>query len=662
MIWYICIIIAFIFLILTAYNAFNNKQRKLDYAFACLMCAGFFAYIPHYLINYDILNAVLCDVVNLFQIVTLNSNTYETYQPEITNTFWFYLCVLIRGAVHVTSPVLGTVAAYNFICRQFEKWRAKSICRGKESVFVFSSFNERAIKIAESIADNEEVNFKKTAFIFYDVDKINLDLEEKLGYKGVAHINRKMKMDVEISKLPNLNLKKQNVYYFLLEESDENVNIGISLNQYYNNMVKEGELSEDYLTKLHITLFSNNPIEDEEIIDSIPTNLDLRVVNEDRLFVYKLLNDVPLYMADEKKDISVLIVGFGNMGREFLFAALALGQMPDRKIKFNILTENTEKEINYLNCYYPELLENYDILFHETLLDSRKVNDNIREYAADANYIFVCRDSDSVNIKTAVMIRRYFLAYLSEDNNFSNMPIIAVNVKTDEKAEMLKLSQYNLIPFGYESQMYNYNEMVEPELEALAKRVNFAYCESKEENLNEDIKSYYKYERNRKSSIAMALSLKYKLYMLGFDIVKESDCKDDMEKLKEKLSSVNIDAISEAEHRRWMAYLRTEGYSYASAEQAAGFIKSPYSDNLNNKPGQSIYMSMHMDICDMNNITSNTKKFNNLMEEAGFEFRKKDTTSTDRYIIEQIPEILSNREWNKAAKIPEYCIRQIKSE
>ena len=161
----------------------------------------------------------------------------------------------------------------------------------------------------------------------------------------------------------------------------------------------------------------------------------------------------------------------------------------------------------------------------------------------------------------------------------------------------------------------------------------------------------------------MALSLKYKLYMLGFDIVKEIDCKEnDMEKVREILSNVNIDAVSEAEHRRWMAYLRTEGYSHASPKQAAGFIKSPYSNNINNKPGQSIYMTMHMDICDMSEITPNTKKFNNLMEELNLDLRKKDTTNTDRYIIQQIPEIFSNRAWDRVAKIPKYCIRQIKSE
>ncbi|MGN0621030.1 MAG: hypothetical protein ACI4I9_04100 [Porcipelethomonas sp.] len=104
---------------------------------------------------------------------------------------------------------------------------------------------------------------------------------------------------MEISHLPNLNLKKQSVNYLLLEESDENLNIGILLNKYYNQKVDDGSISNDDLLNLHITLFSNQPIEDEEIIDSIPTNIDLRVVNEEKIIVYKLLQDVPLYAVDE---------------------------------------------------------------------------------------------------------------------------------------------------------------------------------------------------------------------------------------------------------------------------------------------------------------------------------------------------------------------------
>ncbi|MGN0620746.1 MAG: hypothetical protein ACI4I9_02660 [Porcipelethomonas sp.] len=642
---------------LTAYNAFNNKRRKLDHAFALLMCAGFFSYIPHYLIQYNLLNAILCDVVNLFQIVTLNSNSYETYQPEISESFWFYLCIMIRGVVHISSPILGTVAAYNFVCKQLEKWRAKHICSGKDTIFVFSSFNEKAIKIAESMADN--INNKKTAFIFYDVDKTDYNLEEKLGYKGIAHISHKMKMDVEISHLPNLNLKKQSVNYLLLEESDENLNIGILLNKYYNQKVDDGSISNDDLLNLHITLFSNQPIEDEEIIDSIPTNIDLRVVNEEKIIVYKLLQDVPLYVVDENKDISVLITGYGKTGREFLFAAIAAGQIPGRKIKFNILAENTEKEIDYLNLYYPEILSNYDIQFHETIFNSTNVTDNISEYAKDANYIFVCGDSDSANIKMAVLIRKYFLSNLSENNDFSNMPVITVNIKSDAKAETIKSSRYGLFPFGYESQLYSYNEIVNPELESLAKRVHFAYCRSNKDCLKENIKSYYTYERNRKSSLALALSLQYKLHSLGFVISKNNNDGDDMELLRQTISEMDLKEISESEHRRWMAYMRTEGYVKASIEKAVGLVNSPFSEKINNKPGQSIYMNMHMDICDIDDITPCTEKYNRIMNELGYDWLKEDTTSKDEVIIRQIPDILSNKDWNEVANIPEYCVKKI---
>lgn len=658
MTWYICLIIALGILVSAGFYAFNNKKRKLDYAFIMLMCAGFFSYFPHYIANYDVFNAILCDIVNLFQIVTLNSNTYETYQPEITNPFWFYLCIWIRGVLHVTSPFLGTVAAYNFIRTQLEKWRAKSICRNKTEIFVFSSYNDKAIRIAESIADNSEINHKKISFIFYDAEKEDSNLEEKLRYKGVANIRRKMKMDAETVYFPGLNLKNQNVYFFLVEDSDENLNKGILLNNSCNDMVRGEKITEKDLTNIHITLLSNHPVQDEKIIDSIATNIDLRVINEERTFVYNLLNDLPLYKASGK-EISVLIVGFGNIGREFLFAALALGQMPGKKIKFNILSENAEDDIEYLNYYYPELISNYNIHFHKTRIDSSQVNENISKYAADANYIVVCRNNDSDNINTAIMLRKYFLASLSKKNDFSNMPFIAVHISKNAKADSIKESNYKLFPFGYENQIYTYSEMVNSELEALAKRVHFAYCNTTKEKIAEDIRDYYKYERNRRASISFALSIKYKLDFLGFELSKEDNGCDDFEMLKECINNCELNDISEAEHRRWMAYMRTEGYTHATAEQAVGFKMSPYSDIISNKNGQSIFMSMHMDICDMDKITPLTKMFNDIMKKYNPEETKKDTTDTDKFIIKKIPEILSNEEWNSEAKLPHYYIRKL---
>lgn len=43
-------------------------------------------------------------------------------------------------------------------------------------------------------------------------------------------------------------------------------------------------------------------------------------------------------------------------------------------------------------------------------------------------------------------------------------------------AKILEKSDYKLNPFGYDSLIYNYNEMIDPEIEAIAKRVHFVYC------------------------------------------------------------------------------------------------------------------------------------------------------------------------------------------
>ena len=45
----------------------------------------------------------------------------------------------------------------------------------------------------------------------------------------------------------------------------------------------------------------------------------------------------------------------------------------------------------------------------------------------------------------------------------------------DKKADLLMQSKYRIHPFGYNEQIYTYDELVNPELESLSKRINFAY-------------------------------------------------------------------------------------------------------------------------------------------------------------------------------------------
>lgn len=632
--WIICTVLSILLLILTIYWICRTGKHQLGVTFWILMLTGFFSYLPTYLEKYDFLNASVCDIVNLMQIVTLNSNTYETYQPQIANTVIFYLCIFVRGCVHMAAPPLFAFATYTFIKKYMEKWKADRIAKNKKKIYVFSTMNEKAQKIALSLAQNAD---KSTAVIFYETSEIDSELEEQLGSKDVSHISHNIKLDVETNKLPFIDLEKCELYFILLNDSDENLELGLRLEEHYRNKI-------GFSNHIHIVAFSENSISDETIIDSINTALDLRVININRTFAYHLMTDKPLYEAVNDKKLSVLISGDSALVKELLFAVLICGQLPDITMKIHIITENVDALSEYLKLYYPEILDtDYQIKISEGIPDNRNYLNMIRSDCMDAGYVILCDKDDSKNVQTAVMLRRFFLI---EDKKFTHKPIIAARIQNIKKADVIRKSKFEIIPFGSDK-IYSYHEIVEPELEALAKRVHFAYCgipeNPDEETCFQALQTYYELEYNRKSSLAMALSIRYKLWQMGFSMQKSDT--PDVTALQNYLDTNNLKKYAEAEHLRWLAYLRTEGNQKMSVEEAEIIAKT--SPELMKKLGTSVYLGMHMDMIPLYDISDATNEINRRCFENKLFAPKKDTTDTDEFILRALPKILGNSNWKK---------------
>lgn len=630
--WILCIVIAIIFLGVTLKYLFNQQKHRMGMAFIMLMCTGFFAYFPYYIAEYDFLNAVICDIVNLMQIVTLNSNSYETSQPDIANPIVFYAVIIIRGAVHLASPMVFAAATYTFITEKLENWNTNRVIRKKKKIYVFSFYNEKTQKIAMSIAQKHS---DSTSLIFYETERISDDLRGVLGKNGVAHISHKMRLDVQTQKLPKVDLEKSELYFILLNNSDENIDLGLELESYYRERYTFND-------RLHIIAFSDNNASDENVIDSIDTALDFRVINENRMFTYDLLTEHPLYEAVRDGELSVLISGYNLLAQEILMAVLSCGQMPGVRLKVTLISENTTQIREYLNLYYPEILNSdYDIKLLEASPRSSKYTELLQTHHVNPGYIVLCEENDNNNVQTAVMLRRFFLTH---NNEFTDMPIINVRQQSHKKSSVLQKSDFRINPFGCDDKIYSYFEIVDPELEALAKRVHFAYYEMPEQPTHESalktLQSYYNLEYNRKSSLAMALSIRYKLHQMGFRMERSEE--PDVAVLQEFLDNSDIEKYCEAEHRRWMTYMRTEGNRVMTVSQAETIAhKAP---QLLKKLGNSVYMGMHMDIVPFYEISEKTKDINNRCKDLDIK-PKEDTFNKDDVIIKALPGILGNSSW-----------------
>jgi hypothetical protein len=97
------------------------------------------------------------------------------------------------------------------------------------------------------------------------------------------------------------------------------------------------------------------------------------------------------------------------------------------------------------------------------------------------------------------------------------------------------------------------------EIEKMAIKLHLSYNPN-----DKKLTEYNKIEYNKKSSRATALHIKYKLYPY---ITKDATDKVLAEEINRILNDEKILLeISESEHERWLAYLRTEGYEFSSKE------------------------------------------------------------------------------------------------
>ena len=184
----------------------------------------------------------------------------------------------------------------------------------------------------------------------------------------------------------------------------------------------------------------------------------------------------------------------------------------------------------------------YDIKIHSGVnIDSTAF---LREVSKipQPTYVFVALGNDEQNIKSAVYIRSLF-----ERMNWHPM-VQTVVYSTAEKealrdADNFKGQKYDIEFIGDLDTFYSEEVIINSELETEALKRHLRWGNEEE---------FWKYEYNYRSSVASAIHKKMKLFCKMPGIEKEPGERTDEE----------LWALRRLEHRRWNAYMRSEGYCY----------------------------------------------------------------------------------------------------
>ena len=457
--------------------------------------------------------------------------------------------------------------------------RLQYLASFNRDICIFTELNEGSLILARDMKKNHP----KAAVIFTGIDpeETPAQLQEEAGNMD-AILFRKDVTEVNL----DLHSRKRSVWFFAISRDEQtNIHHGLAIAQrcgsrertnlyvFATSLESEALFAAFRGQKIHIRR-----------INRIRSEIN-RMLYEDGIRLYR--NAVP--WEDGEKQITAVVVGMGAYGNTMVKSLAWFCQMDGYRIRIHAFDEDPQAEDRFaMEC--PELMSedyngvsvpgetSYTIKFHSGIrMDTKPFADQIAKIT-DATYVLVDLGSEEKNIETAMTLRMLF-------ERTKTKPVIQAVVHSSEKKKALqglknfKNQDYALEFIGDPESGYSENVVIDCEIEADALGRHLRY------GAEED---FWAYEYNYRSSIALAIAAKIRreLKIPGAD------------KPEEKLTEEEKKAIELLEHRRWNAYMRSEGYVFSGSTD---------------KKTRNDLAKMHHDLTDFHSLPEEEKRKDSLV-------------------------------------------------
>ncbi|MBQ8995690.1 MAG: hypothetical protein IJ091_07730 [Oscillospiraceae bacterium] len=474
--------------------------------------------------------------------------------------------------IYLLEPICASLFAVSF-SRSVSEWIR---FRGHKKVHVFSQLNSKTVAIAESLAESRP---DEMPVFCNDEGSGNEDLRMRARAAHALLLKRNE---------ASLHIRKGREYEFYIIEPDTR-KVLTDTAKLCGELVKK-----KYYDRSRVFVrFSASPDcqnMTRDIDRVYGKQVRLRPVDEHDSEAICLLRSycTELSVPGEHR---VVIVGGGAAGAAMLRQAVCVMTGPETASSFVYISKNAAAEASHLKASSPGILEkplssytgagtsdgDYPIHFYNTDPESADLFD-ILSSLGEPSLICVTSDDDEMNYDLAQRIKRFF-ASRKEDLSY---PPIACRI-TDKKLNEMLGSDTGVRLFGNEADRYDYDSLIDPELEEEAKRVHLSYLlattpnaldvtGSEREKLLED-SDFYGYV-NMQSSMASALALVYRrAYILSKK--SEEDERPDEEFVREWLEDPGkLKVLGDAEHMRWNAFQKYQGWRKADRDQTKTIAKS----------------------------------------------------------------------------------------
>ena len=340
------------------------------------------------------------------------------------------------------------------------------------------------------------------------------------------------------------------------------------VDNHYENLLDKVVTEINYHSKLTTKVKSKSENRQMNIIDLKTFNL---FENSAKL----LFRKKPIYEnleinSDDSKGAHLVILGFGQAGRQVFLEAIKRAHFPNgKKIHITVIDRNAHLLESNFKLRYPNIIYSCTTNFVQYDVNTVEFYEFMLSIQSSVTYIASCFDNDELD-------------YISVSNlmkQFSDIPIAVRLTKDLNVAHLLEQDNedyHNIVPFGALAEISSENIIIGEKLDEFAKAIHNQY-----KNINSNARSWDELDRfTKNSNIAQANHIDTKLYAMGLKRISKQQEGFDARILSEAeyLEHVNehVEKLARAEHERWNAYHFANGWSVQPATL-------PKSKNLINK-------------------------------------------------------------------------------
>lgn len=494
----VSVAVTVIALIYALWTAKKGKGARRLFSAMMLFTMGVFVavfalFIPVYYLRFDfgdnwiVLRPLLVALHNTLRVFILDGEfetvvkALEPYPVELRISY-----ELLAAVLYVAAPIMTFTNVLSLFRNFWGELRFRMHRRG--AIFILSELNECSVALAQDIYGREEFK-KKPLIVFTDV----FEREEEALYELLLEA-RKMNaicLKGDVAKL-NLASKRGRVEVFLIgEDESENVSQAVKITEALEKKVpakRAANVKVFAFARGESSGYILDSVKYDKLLDNAQARnyadntFKLRRVNVIRQLVWNAIPKMGLFERAKDKTVSVLLVGMGEYGIEFLKALLWYCQVDGYRLELNVIdkmakdAQNGVRIESVIGRYCPEIIRanpchrdgfaEYDI---RCFSDVDMKTDGFTELLADkataerlkktTTAIIALGDDDS-NVEASVYLRTVFdrlLGIRASANTAlaDEVPGIYSIVYDDRKSGILQGAE---IRRGGENFLRTYNE------------------------------------------------------------------------------------------------------------------------------------------------------------------------------------------------------------